>query len=112
MPVTCGAPTFEIRIRPVGVALWLWISVCLAFCQTTEDDVLVRAKAFDALRARDYEAAESLFRHALELNPKSSETYDGLSLVLSELNRLLPAIEAARQAIALEEDEPLPHYHL
>lgn len=59
-----------------------------------------------AYLARDWPAAESAYRRAVELDPRSAEAHHGLCISLARLGRCGEALPACRTCVELRPDEP------
>ncbi|MEN8159628.1 MAG: tetratricopeptide repeat protein [Myxococcota bacterium] len=72
----------------------------------------LQREAFSHFVAGRLDEAAAGYRAALEADPKLAIAWNGLAMVLDRQDDLDGAIEAARQLVALEPDEPLGHTSL
>ena len=72
----------------------------------------LQREAFSHFVAGRLDEAVTGYRAALEADPKLAIAWNGLAMVLDRQDDLDGAIEAARQLVALEPDEPLGHTSL
>jgi tetratricopeptide (TPR) repeat protein len=72
----------------------------------------VYIRGLGSLTRGDMAGAEEAFRESIEIEPGFGLGYLGLSQVLDRQVRIDEAIEAARKAIELMREDPLPHTSL
>ena len=72
---------------------------------------LVLAKVKLAADSHDPDA-ETLLRHSIDIDPKQWESHYQLGVVLEGKHDFKAAAEQLKQSIALNPQEPMPHYHL
>lgn len=77
-----------------------------------EEAIALYKAASEAIKAGDYEKAETLLRQALELEPEFIDALDNLGIVLRRLGKTDEAIEVLKKSIALNPYNAIPYSSL
>lgn len=69
-------------------------------------------QGFGAFAKGQLDEAIARYREAIEVDPRLSIAWNGLSIALAKQGQLDAAIDAAEKLVELEPDEPLSHTNL
>ncbi len=116
MPPTSLPPTPEVpartRLRLLSALAAIGMTTLLFGCGELKSATEYLYAGNEAFKAGDYKTAESEYRQAVRLEPKSETALNNLGVVLNEVGRSREAVDTLKQAVAIDPTNSIAYYTL